>query len=709
MAPTSGSLFTGPVADPRRYEVTAVDVEQPLVGGEGLTFRAVEVETGRVVALKLLTQLSSPEVAELEHRASAFVGLSHPHLMRHLEVFLGPALMAEVPASPEDFDVAYSVAEWIDGVPLTDAVAVESKATALRYLPQIGQALAFLHGHREDSTPAGIVHRDVKPSNVRIAAERDAVLLDFGIARPLQADDMTQGVGTYQWRAPEVLGPSGKQTSAVDAWGLGALGHWILTGDPPDLDGAGPSRERMRAAAAAAGVAHGDAVADQLAQLLETRPQDRPELERWIRTFELTLDGSPPRPRSRRRPAAVAALLALALGGGIWIAVAASGSSTRDTKSLRAPAEWKVPCDGSIATTIASGALPGSSITFSTPQSLASTPADQQIISSPIKADGNGNFLLRWSCGRQDIGRTWTLGYRAGHAVGSTHIVATDPVAQAVIVPNGTSFLGRQVLQSSSGAPILFAGDQVDVTVVGLGSAAPTAAPDITSQDNSDLVSSITSSNPRVASIEQTSAGWTLHANSAGQAKLTAVGKDISASLAVVVRSAPTQSVHPGQPLGTREAVTRLQEAYHATALNDVNSATAFVDLLPSCGTVPAVSYAPGQQVDLGDLSRQEPLEIVATVFTSDSQADAFLRDVAQALTARVGRSCRLFSSEPPATFGVVGPASATGLAIIGAVTDSSGTSQPVYVERVGNVVVLLHGPADEVADTKHRIADSLK
>ncbi len=70
------------------------------------------------------------------------------------------------------------------------------------WVAQIARGAGFLHDFRSDEAPFGIVHRDIKPSNVRITSEDMAVLIDFGIARP-NDEDLTEGAGTYLWRAPE--------------------------------------------------------------------------------------------------------------------------------------------------------------------------------------------------------------------------------------------------------------------------------------------------------------------------------------------------------------------------------------------------------------------------------------------------------------------------------------------------------------------------
>src|SRR5690606_7983911 len=93
---------------------------------------------------------------------------------------------------------------------------------ALAALPAILDALAFLHG-------AGIVHCDLKPSNVLVGSGGHVTLLDFGLLARLGAEPSPGGTPSYaapeQWRGE-------KATAASDAYALGATLHHVLTGRP---------------------------------------------------------------------------------------------------------------------------------------------------------------------------------------------------------------------------------------------------------------------------------------------------------------------------------------------------------------------------------------------------------------------------------------------------------------------------------------------
>ena len=93
---------------------------------------------------------------------------------------------------------------------------------------QLGRGLDALHGH-------GIVHRDVKPSNVLLAGDGTAALSDFGLARAADSTRLTeegQVVGTPHYLAPELI--EGREAArASDVYALGCVLHECLVGSPP--------------------------------------------------------------------------------------------------------------------------------------------------------------------------------------------------------------------------------------------------------------------------------------------------------------------------------------------------------------------------------------------------------------------------------------------------------------------------------------------
>ncbi len=186
-------------------------------GAGGVVWAAHDEVLGRTVALKRLgaSGMGSEALrAEREARLAARVG--HAHVVAVFDLVT------------ED-DGTWLVMEHVDGTSLAD-VARDTPMTAdetARLIAPVADALAQAHA-------LGIVHRDVKPSNM-LAGPDGVKLSDFGIARA--ADDATltrTGVvtGSPAYLAPEVA-VGGQATEASDVWSLGATLLHLLEGRPP--------------------------------------------------------------------------------------------------------------------------------------------------------------------------------------------------------------------------------------------------------------------------------------------------------------------------------------------------------------------------------------------------------------------------------------------------------------------------------------------
>ncbi len=197
-------------------------------GGSAQVYRAVDTRLDRPVAIKLfrLHDASPQQVRRYAEEARVLAELSHPTLVALLDV--GADVM------PAVGPVAFLVMELVEGRTLREVVAdgpLDAATTADVGL-QLAQGLA--HAHR-----AGVVHRDVKPSNVLVAdhapasGRRDApvlpvVLADFGIAASdtgHHADD--RATASYQSPEQALGGPVGP---ASDMYSLGLVLLECLTG-----------------------------------------------------------------------------------------------------------------------------------------------------------------------------------------------------------------------------------------------------------------------------------------------------------------------------------------------------------------------------------------------------------------------------------------------------------------------------------------------
>lgn len=206
-------------------------IEEELGGGTfGTVFRARDVRLDREVAIKILHHQDSEDEIELgrilqEGRAAS--ALNHPNIC------------AIYNAGEED-GLHYIAMEYVEGWTLAELIEADPLpvAKALDYVAQMAAALGHAHSR-------GIIHRDLKASNVVITADNYAKLLDFGLARRLDTQKLRAAThsrqslgefgglaGTLAYMAPEVL--RGKPaTAASDLWSLGAMFYQMLTGALP--------------------------------------------------------------------------------------------------------------------------------------------------------------------------------------------------------------------------------------------------------------------------------------------------------------------------------------------------------------------------------------------------------------------------------------------------------------------------------------------
>jgi len=206
-------------------------LESPLgTGGMGVVFLATDTRLGRQVAVKVLPadRLDEPARRRLRDDVSTLAHLNHPNIAAVLEF-----------GSRADID--YIVMEYVPGTPLDvlmRAGPLESE-TVVRLGAQLARGLAAAHA-------CGIVHRDIKPGNVRVTPEGLLKILDFGVATsalPAPTSKTTAGffdrtpalAGTIRYMAPERLrgNPADPRT---DIFSAGALLYEMACGRPPFTD-----------------------------------------------------------------------------------------------------------------------------------------------------------------------------------------------------------------------------------------------------------------------------------------------------------------------------------------------------------------------------------------------------------------------------------------------------------------------------------------
>src|SRR5438046_10169277 len=186
----------------------------------GVVYRAYHAQLEPTGALKVRQAIApaTGTVARFRHEAQAIAKLRHPNIVDVYD-------FGDCQGTP------YMIVEYIPGGSLANTMAHGSvdQATALKYLRGIAAWLDYAHGH-------GVVHRDVKPSNVLLTADDAPVLADFGLAKLLQGTSLKSmtgsTTGTPAYMAPEQV--TGHQVGpAADRYSLATIAYEMLTGVIP--------------------------------------------------------------------------------------------------------------------------------------------------------------------------------------------------------------------------------------------------------------------------------------------------------------------------------------------------------------------------------------------------------------------------------------------------------------------------------------------
>lgn len=189
-------------------------------GGMGDVWRAYDADTRRVVALKVLrAHLASDPQFEQRFRREAFAAasLADPHVV-------------PIHSFGEIDGQLYVDMRLIDGQDLQTLLS-QGPLPPVRAVKIVEQIASALHAaHR-----IGLLHRDVKPSNILITEYDFAYLIDFGIARGAEDSGLTgtgQVIGSFNYLAPERL-TGHSEDSRADIYALACVLHECLTGAPP--------------------------------------------------------------------------------------------------------------------------------------------------------------------------------------------------------------------------------------------------------------------------------------------------------------------------------------------------------------------------------------------------------------------------------------------------------------------------------------------
>ena len=190
-------------------------------GGMGMVYKAYDPVLDREVALKTMTSeaLKDPVLRERFNREARSAGkLHHPNIITIHE--LG-----------EEKNVPYIVMEYLHGIDVHTLIRQREDFSVdrkIRIIVQLCRGLAYAH-------KSGIVHRDVKPSNVHVLTEDHVKILDFGIARLMTAKSMTTNglvLGTIHYMSPEQVKATHVDRKS-DIFSAGIILYELLTFHKP--------------------------------------------------------------------------------------------------------------------------------------------------------------------------------------------------------------------------------------------------------------------------------------------------------------------------------------------------------------------------------------------------------------------------------------------------------------------------------------------
>jgi tetratricopeptide (TPR) repeat protein/predicted Ser/Thr protein kinase len=199
-------------------------------GGMGAVYEAYQQSTGRRVAIKLMLDAAGMSPAartRFEREVEVVARLEHPGIISIVDSGVRKGRY-------------FYVMEYVDGQPLDRAVLPGQLRRALEMLAEVCEAVDYAHQR-------GVLHRDLKPTNVIVDSRGRARLLDFGIAKLIDepgADPRAklaltmagpeQLLGTVSYMSPEQAQGRNDQTSVrTDVYALGAIGYELATGKLP--------------------------------------------------------------------------------------------------------------------------------------------------------------------------------------------------------------------------------------------------------------------------------------------------------------------------------------------------------------------------------------------------------------------------------------------------------------------------------------------
>lgn len=192
-------------------------------GGMARVYLGLDVRLKRYVSIKVIDppfRADPSYVHRFEREAQAVAQLEHPHVVRLYRYGEARGLL-------------YMAMQYVEGADLDSMLASTRQNgefllphDASRIVHELCQALDYAHGR-------GVIHRDVKPSNIILDREGHAFLTDFGLALWAEPETRDEVFGTPHFMAPEQITAGGSVTPKTDLYAVGVILYQIFTGELP--------------------------------------------------------------------------------------------------------------------------------------------------------------------------------------------------------------------------------------------------------------------------------------------------------------------------------------------------------------------------------------------------------------------------------------------------------------------------------------------
>ncbi len=270
--------------------------EQLGVGGMGAVYLAEDQNlAGKLVAIKQNTETSAAVQHQFNREAVLLANLKHPALPAVTDYFIEPD------------GSQFLVMEYIEGKDLWETLQANGgplpEATVLGWIASVMDALEYLHRYIDPATkqPRPIIHRDVKPANIKLKTDGQIYLVDFGLAK-IEESGMTQpGARAYTAGYSPFEQYGGGTSTRSDIYALGATLYTLLTGDaPPEapllISGDALTAPRQRNPHITPNTEQG------ILRAMALRPEDRFQTIAEMRSA-LFRKPAPPAPPTQRLPA----------------------------------------------------------------------------------------------------------------------------------------------------------------------------------------------------------------------------------------------------------------------------------------------------------------------------------------------------------------------------------------------------------------------